>query len=44
MEEQDSIKIPKKVAQDIIKYCEYMQIYDKLERFGEFYYKLKQLV
>lgn len=39
-----SVTIPIEVANNIIKYCEKQAIYDKLSSYGDFYYKLKQLV
>lgn len=34
----------KKVLEDVIKYCEDKEIYDKLTMHGDFYYKAKQLL
>ena len=34
----------KKVLEDVIKYCEDKEIYDKLTMYGDFYYKAKQLL
>lgn len=36
------IKIEKEIIQQIIKYCEDQAIYDKLGKYGDFYYKLKK--
>lgn len=32
------------IHKQIIKYCEDMAIYDKLSQYGDFYYKLKEIV
>ena len=32
------------VLKDIVDYCEYYSIYDKLGNFGDFYYKIKNLI
>ena len=36
------IKVEKEIIQQIIKYCEDQAIYDKLGKYGDFYYKLKK--
>ena len=38
------ITIPVSLAQDICDYCESNAIYDKLANYGDFYYKLKELI
>lgn len=38
------IKIKKEIIQQIIKYCEDQAIYDKLGKYGDFYYNLKKYV
>lgn len=38
------IKIEKEIIQQIIKYCEDQAIYDKLGKYGDFYYNLKKHV
>jgi len=38
------ISIPVSLAEDICRYCESMAIYDKLAEYGDFYYKLKELI
>ena len=38
------IKIEKEIIQQIIKYCEDQAIYDKLGKYGDFYYNLKKYV
>lgn len=32
------------IIENIIRYCEDQQIYDKLGMYGDFYYKLKGLI
>lgn len=34
------IDVDEKLIKDICNYCETQAIYDKLERYGDFYYKL----
>jgi len=34
------IEVDKKLIKDICNYCERQAIYDKLSRYGDFYYKL----
>ena len=41
--ERDKTPVPSEIIDNIIKYCEDEAIYDKLGRYGDFYYKLKQL-
>jgi hypothetical protein len=38
------IKVKKEIIQQIIKYCEDQAIYDKLGKYGDFYYNLKKHV
>lgn len=38
------ISIPASLAEDICAYCESQAIYDKLGDYGDFYYKLKQIL
>ena len=38
------IKIKKEIIQQIIKYCEDQAIYDKLGKYGDFYYNLKKKI
>ena len=38
------VEVPVSVLEDIIDYCEYHGIYDKLGHFGDFYYKIKNLI
>ena len=38
------ISIPQSLAEDICDYCESQAIYDKLGDYGDFYYKLKQIL
>jgi len=38
------IKVKKEIIQQIIKYCEDKAIYDKLGKYGDFYYNLKKHV
>ena len=40
----NTINVPINVIENICKYCEDMQVYDKLGRYGDFYYKLKCLL
>lgn len=39
-----TIEVPINIIENIIHYCEFHQIYDKLTNFDDFYYKLKQLL
>ena len=41
--EEDKLPVPIEIIDNIIKYCEDEAIYDKLGRYGDFYYKLKKL-
>lgn len=43
MDEKNTVEIDVKILDNIIKYCEAQQIYDKLTAYGEFYYKIKRL-
>ena len=38
------VEVPVSVLEDIIDYCEYHGIYDELGDFGDFYYKIKNLI
>ena len=38
-----TMEVPTSIIDNIIKYCETEAIYDKLGRYGDFYYKLKNL-
>lgn len=38
----ETVEIPVEVIVNILKYCEYNAIYDKLGNYGDFYYKLKK--
>lgn len=38
-----TVEVPAYIIDNIIKYCETEAIYDKLGRYGDFYYKLKNL-
>ena len=38
------VKVPMNVLEEVIHYCEYTGIYDKLGTFGDFYYKLVKIV
>ncbi len=38
------IAIDREIINNIIKYCEDKQVYDKLGGYGDFYYKLKKLI
>lgn len=40
----DKEEIPIQAIKDCLKYCENQQIYDKLSRYGDFYYKLTQFI
>lgn len=40
----ETIPVDVKVIKDIIQYCEDKAIYDKLGYYGDFYYRLKNLV
>lgn len=37
-------ELPIQAIKDCLKYCENQQIYDKLSRYGDFYYKLNQFI
>ena len=41
---EKTLEIPMKMATQICRYCEDMQVYDKLEKYGDFYYKLLKLI
>lgn len=41
---EQEIKVPREVLEDICYYCESMAIYDKLSNYGDFYYKIKNLI
>lgn len=36
------IELDISLIEEILRYCEYQQVYDKLSNFGDFYYKLKK--
>lgn len=38
-----TVEVPTDLIDNIIKFCETQAIYDKLGRYGDFYYKLKTL-
>lgn len=38
------IEVPKEVLEEVCAYCENNAIYDDLENYGDFYYKIKQLL
>jgi hypothetical protein len=38
-----SLSLPLDLVQQVIRYCEDQQIYDKLSNYGDFYYKLKRI-
>ena len=38
-----SVSVPLPVLEQVLKYCEHNQIYDKLGSYGNFYYKLNQI-
>ena len=40
----DTVNVPSQVIEQVLKYCEDKQIYDKLFNYQDFYYKLKQLM
>lgn len=37
-------ELPIQAIKDCLKYCENQQIYDKLSKYGDFYYKLNQFI
>ena len=37
------VSVPLPVIMQVLKYCEYNQIYDKLGNYQDFYYKLNQI-
>lgn len=39
-----TIEVSVETLRNIVKYCENMEIYDKLGRYGDFYYKLNTMV
>jgi hypothetical protein len=41
--EINNVNVPLDVIEQILKYCEVNQIYDKLSNYGDFYYKLNQI-
>ena len=38
------IEVPTIIIKKLLEYIEYLSCYDKLGRYGDFYYKLKQLI
>ena len=42
--DKENVTLPTEMVQNIIKYCEDKQVYDKLGAYGDFYYKLKRIV
>ena len=38
------VEVPAEVLEEVLHYCEYNGIYDKLGAFGDFYYKIKELI
>lgn len=38
------ITISRSILEDVCEYCEQNAIYDKLGNYGDFYYKIKQLL
>ena len=38
------ITISRSILEDVCDYCEHNAIYDKLGNYGDFYYKIKQLL
>ena len=38
------MEVNKSIIENICKYCEDQAIYDKLSKYGDFYYKLKTLL
>jgi hypothetical protein len=40
----NTINVPTNVVESVCRYCEEMQVYDKLGKYGDFYYKLKSLL
>jgi len=41
---EETIEIPMKMAMQICRYCEEQQIYNKLKKYGDFYYKLLNII
>ena len=37
------VEIPLDIVQNILKFCVDNQLYDKLARYGDFYYKLQKI-
>ena len=38
------ISVSREILENVCEYCEYMGIYDKLGNYGDFYYKIKNLI
>lgn len=38
------VSVPKEILEDICYYCESQAIYDKLGKYGDFYYKIKKIL
>lgn len=38
------VEVPAEVLEEVLHYCEYNGIYDKLGAFGDFYYKIKDIM
>ena len=41
---ENTVEIPMKMATQICRYCEDKQIYNELENYGDFYYKLLNII
>ena len=38
------VEVPMKILEDVLRYCENNAIYDKLSKYGDFYYKIKKIM
>lgn len=38
------MEVDNKILENICKYCEDQAIYDKLTKYGDFYYKIKKIL
>lgn len=41
---EKTIRIPMQLAEKICRYCEDKQVYNKLGNYGDFYYKLMEII
>lgn len=38
-----NVEVSRETVNNVIEYCEVQQVYDKLGKYGDFYYKLKKV-